>query len=101
MAVETNPDVVTPQSTGAVELDTSYNDTQEQVVDNTSTGAVSYQEPGTTTADWHGADAVVNFPTSEEPVTFSQSWIDQAQGKQVTPAGDESKPKKTAKAKQK
>lgn len=100
MAIKSDPEVHTPESTGAVEFDGTPT-TVEQEVDNTSTDAVKYEAPGETTVDYHGADAVVREATPSEPVTMTVSWKSDAEAKVVTTDGESSAPKKSAKAKTK
>lgn len=99
MAVESDPDVTTPKSTGAVKF-TADPVTTEQVTDNEkSTDAVKYDAPGETTVDYHGADAVVRQETPSEPVTMTVSWKSDTEQKVVTPSEDDTEaPKTTDKA---
>jgi len=63
-------------------------ETVTQTADNTSTGAVKFEAPGTTEVSHYTEDVVVNYETPG-PVTVTVSWLDKAQAKVVTASEDD------------
>lgn len=99
MAAKVTKDILTQESTGAVEFDGSPVE-HSQTDDANSTGAVDYAAPGETKAEHLDAETVVRQETGG-PVTVSLSWLSEAQAKVVEPPEKAEAKKSSAKVKAK